>query len=194
MKLLASTVSRVGRPAGRMPAAGPARARLRRALERRQVERDQRARRAQAPRLHEQDPGPHADHQFLRRSAAGARLVDLPGYGYARVPQALRAQWQELVGAYLNRADARWRGGDHGRAPSADAARPQLLELARRCARCWCCFPRPTSSRARSRPRRCSRRCAALQREVLLFSSVTRQGVEECRDLLEALARAGRAK
>src|SRR5688572_1600952 len=30
-----------------------------------------------------------------------ARLVDLPGYGFARVPQAVRAQWQGLVGAYL---------------------------------------------------------------------------------------------
>ena len=29
------------------------------------------------------------------------RLVDLPGYGYARVPQALRAQWDQLVGGYL---------------------------------------------------------------------------------------------
>src|SRR5437868_12837132 len=30
-----------------------------------------------------------------------ARLVDLPGYGYARVPQALRARWDALVGGYL---------------------------------------------------------------------------------------------
>ncbi|MGH8708809.1 MAG: ribosome biogenesis GTP-binding protein YihA/YsxC, partial [Burkholderiales bacterium] len=29
------------------------------------------------------------------------RLVDLPGYGYARVPQAVRAQWDQLVGGYL---------------------------------------------------------------------------------------------
>src|SRR5512138_841841 len=39
-------------------------------------------------------------------SLAGAhlelgRLADLPGYGYARVPQAMRDQWRELVGAYL---------------------------------------------------------------------------------------------
>src|SRR4051812_47276541 len=31
-----------------------------------------------------------------------ARLVDLPGYGYARVSQALRAQWQALVGEYID--------------------------------------------------------------------------------------------
>ncbi len=30
------------------------------------------------------------------------RLVDLPGYGYARVPQAVRAGWDQLVGGYLS--------------------------------------------------------------------------------------------
>src|SRR3954464_4506336 len=30
-----------------------------------------------------------------------ARLVDLPGYGYARVSQELRKQWRELVDSYL---------------------------------------------------------------------------------------------
>lgn len=29
------------------------------------------------------------------------RLVDLPGYGYARVPEALRAGWEDVVLAYL---------------------------------------------------------------------------------------------
>src|SRR5262245_1439450 len=33
--------------------------------------------------------------------AGGTRLVDLPGYGYARVPQAMRERWKSLVGAYL---------------------------------------------------------------------------------------------
>ena len=31
----------------------------------------------------------------------GARLVDLPGYGYAKVPKAQLATWKELVGGYL---------------------------------------------------------------------------------------------
>jgi GTP-binding protein len=40
------------------------------------------------------------------RSADGARvargfLVDLPGYGYAKVPAAERARWDELVGSYV---------------------------------------------------------------------------------------------
>src|SRR3954470_20372769 len=30
-----------------------------------------------------------------------ARIVDLPGYGFARVPKSVRAQWEQLVGAYL---------------------------------------------------------------------------------------------
>jgi len=30
-----------------------------------------------------------------------ARLVDLPGYGYAKVPQSVRAQWEMLVESYL---------------------------------------------------------------------------------------------
>lgn len=33
----------------------------------------------------------------------GARLVDLPGYGYARVPQALRRHWGGLMAGYLAR-------------------------------------------------------------------------------------------
>jgi GTP-binding protein len=30
------------------------------------------------------------------------RLVDLPGYGYARVPKVVRAGWDQLVGGYLS--------------------------------------------------------------------------------------------
>ncbi len=31
----------------------------------------------------------------------GRRLVDLPGYGYARVPPAMRAEWRRLMEAYF---------------------------------------------------------------------------------------------
>ena len=77
--------------AGRIPAerrqrraaaaAGAAGDRVRRPVECRQVERDQRARQSHAARVHEQDAGPHAADQFLpparRRAArrsAGLRL------------------------------------------------------------------------------------------------------------------------
>ena len=33
----------------------------------------------------------------------GKRLVDLPGYGFARVPEELRRQWGRLVESYLER-------------------------------------------------------------------------------------------
>ena len=31
------------------------------------------------------------------------RLVDLPGYGYARVPESVRKHWRELMGAYFEK-------------------------------------------------------------------------------------------
>ncbi len=33
--------------------------------------------------------------------ATGARLVDLPGYGYAKVPAAIRLQWRGLIESYI---------------------------------------------------------------------------------------------
>ena len=33
-------------------------------------------------------------------------LADLPGYGYARVPEAVRAGWEEIVTSYLGGRDA----------------------------------------------------------------------------------------
>lgn len=33
----------------------------------------------------------------------GSRLVDLPGYGYAKVPPALREHWRKAIDAYLKR-------------------------------------------------------------------------------------------
>jgi GTP-binding protein len=109
-----------------------------------------------------------------------ARLVDLPGYGYARAPHALRRQWQALVGAYLNARpslagivvimDAR-----HPMTPLdeqllawlGDARRLVLLSKADKLSRA------EQATLAKSLP------------GAVLFSSVTRQGVEECRDLLE---------
>lgn len=35
--------------------------------------------------------------------AAGERLVDLPGYGFARVPAATQAHWRELLEAYFQK-------------------------------------------------------------------------------------------
>ena len=109
-----------------------------------------------------------------------ARLVDLPGYGYARVPQALRAQWQALVGAYL-----RSRAQLAGVVVIMDARHPftpldeQLLAWLGETRRLVLLSKADKLSRAEQ---------SALQKkfgDALLFSSVTRQGVDECRGLLE---------
>ena len=39
------------------------------------------------------------------RLPGGAHLVDLPGYGYAAVPEAVRQQWQHLLEQYLKRRE-----------------------------------------------------------------------------------------
>ena len=36
------------------------------------------------------------------RLPCGAALVDLPGYGYAKVPETVRKQWQDLLARYLS--------------------------------------------------------------------------------------------
>jgi len=46
--------------------------------------------------------------QMINFFAVGARaaLVDLPGYGYAKVPAAIRDRWENLLGSYLTRRAA----------------------------------------------------------------------------------------
>ena len=109
-----------------------------------------------------------------------ARLVDLPGYGFARASQALRAQWQTLVEAYLHS-----RPTLAGVVVVMDARHPftpldrQLLGWLGETRALVLLSKADKLSRAEQ---------SALARnfsEALLFSSVTRQGVTECRDLLE---------
>ena len=112
--------------------------------------------------------------------AGVARLVDLPGYGYARVSKDLRSQWQALVGAYLQE-----RPGLAGVVVIMDARHPftpldeQLIA--------WLGDTRKLLLLAKSdKLSRAEQNALVKQHEgALLFSSVTRQGVEECRDLLE---------
>jgi GTP-binding protein len=37
--------------------------------------------------------------------SAGKYFVDLPGYGYAKAPEAIRSQWEGLIGPYLAKRD-----------------------------------------------------------------------------------------
>jgi GTP-binding protein len=115
------------------------------------------------------------------------RLADLPGYGYARVSLAMRAQWAELIGAYLkNRAsiaavvvimDAR-----HPLMPLDQQligwleGRRVLVLLSK---------ADKLSRAEQSTVLKDVRHALPKEAEVRLFSSVTLQGVEECRGLLE---------
>jgi len=57
---------------------------------------------------------------------SGALLTDLPGYGYAKVPPAIRDQWEEFLGTYLQTRESLI-----GLALIMDARHP-LTELDRR--------------------------------------------------------------
>lgn len=127
--------------------------------------------------------------------AGAARLVDLPGYGYARVSRGLRAQWGELVGAYL-----RSRTTLAAVVVVMDARHPctpldaQLLDWLPGVHTLVLLSKADKLSRAEQQAT-LKRVDSSLKAEVRLFSSVTRQGVEECRGLLEQwLAQAAEIK
>ena len=116
---------------------------------------------------------------------AGARLVDLPGYGYAKVPQAVRAQWRTLVGSYLASRDTLG-----GVVLVMDARHPlspldqQLIGFLGEARLLALLSKADKLTRAEQATTLASVR-ESLRAEVRLFSSLTRQGVDECRDLLE---------
>ena len=119
-----------------------------------------------------------------------ARLVDLPGYGFARVPRPLRAEWERLIGAYLRHANLAAVVLLMDSRHPFTALDSQLVEwlgdvrllvlltkcdkLARQAQAATCRLV--VSALAKTRP----------TARVHLFSSLTRQGVEESRDLLDA--------
>jgi len=116
---------------------------------------------------------------------AGARLVDLPGYGYAKVPRAMRAGWRTLVGSYVDS-----RATLAGVVLVMDARHPltqldlQLVEFLGDVRLLALLSKADKLSRA-AQAKTLSAVSAAMKAEVRLFSSLTRQGVDDCRDLLE---------
>jgi GTP-binding protein len=114
-----------------------------------------------------------------------ARLVDLPGYGFARVPKAMRAQWQALVSGYVGS-----RTTLAGIVAIMDARHPltpldvQLLEFLGS-ARLLILLSKADKLTRQQQAAALKTVQGALDAQTVLFSSATRQGVEECRDLLE---------
>jgi len=138
-------------------------------------------------------PGRTQTINFYALGDAG-RLVDLPGYGYARVPETLRERWSELVDSYVSSrenlvgvvvlVDSR-----HALMPTdrhliawLGDARRKLVLLTK------------ADKLSRSEQHEVLRRVRSeLPRDdVQLFSSVTGDGVEQCRNLLERWLAAGR--
>ena len=114
--------------------------------------------------------------------ADGIRLVDLPGYGYARVPKLMREEWKALVGAYLeSRTPAAVVVIMDARHPATDLDRQLLAWLGER--RVLVLLSK-ADKLSRAEQKKTLQHASSLAAEVRLFSSVTRQGVEECRDLL----------
>lgn len=120
------------------------------------------------------------------RLGCGALLVDLPGYGYAAVPERIRLQWQGLIENYLRRRESLI-----GLVLIMDVRRP-LTELDRRMIDWFAPSGRPihvllTKSDKLSRGaasaalHKVRRELSALGTRVTvqLFSSLKKTGVEE---------------
>jgi GTP-binding protein len=121
-----------------------------------------------------------------------ARLADLPGYGYAAAPQALRSSWDALIGGYLTQ-----RRTLAAVTVLMDARRPltandrHFLEWLRpvEARRLVLLSKSDKLSRAEQAKTLVATRAAldkaAMTSEVMLFSSKNGDGVEETRTLLE---------
>lgn len=118
-------------------------------------------------------------------------LVDLPGYGYAKVPQAMREHWQMTLSAYLS-----YRTALHGLVLVMDCRHP-LTPLDRQMLDWFCPSGKPvhvllTKSDKLSR-NAANQTLQAVKKElnetwgnctVQLFSSLKKQGVEEAEKII----------
>lgn len=125
---------------------------------------------------------------FELPQSPGRYLVDLPGYGYAKVPQALQAHWQSFIDGYFrNRASLR------GLVVVMDIRHPlkdydrQMLDYAAARGLPAHCLLTKADKLGRGEQ---SRILAAVRRELgdiataQVFSAESRLGVEEARAVL----------
>ncbi len=123
--------------------------------------------------------------------AAGRRLVDLPGYGYARVPVAVRQHWGQLMETYLTRRQS-LRGIIlimDARHPLREFDRQMLAWRAGTGVACHALLAKSDKLGRGAASAALQRVRAALRGEdvsVQLFSSLRPAGVEEARAILDA--------
>ena len=132
--------------------------------------------------------------------AGGRHLVDLPGYGYANAPAAMRARWEALIGTYL-----RQRRALRGLILVMDA-RHTLTPLDRRMLD-WCASTRRPVHALLSKADKLSRQAGERQRieaeealsrlypaaSVQLFSSTASIGLQEAREAVAKMLEMGEA-
>jgi len=131
----------------------------------------------------------------LFRLKNGAALVDLPGYGYADVPEAVRRQWQGLLEHYLTRREALV-----GLVLIMDARRP-FTDLDRQMVQWFADSGKPIHcllTKADKLTRQAQAKTLAAARRVAsadfpqipftlqLFSSLKKTGGEECEQVVSA--------
>lgn len=120
------------------------------------------------------------------------RLADLPGYGYASAPKSMRADWDALLGAYLqlrrtvagvvmlmdsrHPLTANDRNFLHWLRP-VEARRLVLLSKSDKLSRTEAARTLSATKTALDH--------AAMSSDVMLFSSASGDGVEQARELLE---------
>lgn len=119
------------------------------------------------------------------------RLIDLPGYGYAKVPEKLREHWRGVIDSYLRTRDSL-----RGVVLVMDARHPlrefdrMMLEFGTRTGRRSLCLLTKADKLARGESLRV---LAAVRKELAvlapdaqaqLFSSLNKSGVDEARATL----------
>lgn len=119
------------------------------------------------------------------------RLADLPGYGFAKVPPAMKQHWQALMTSYFEQRQAL-----HGLIILMDSRHPlkdtdwQMLEWSQgRGIRCHVLLSKSDklSQSEASKILREVKQAVEGQATVQLFSATSHRGVDEARKVLDAM-------
>ena len=118
-----------------------------------------------------------------------ARLVDLPGYGYARVPKSVRAEWDRLVGGYFAAGrplagvvvlmDAR-----HPMTPNDEQLLDWLGAFEFRCMALLTKSDKLSRAEGSAALKTTREKLSRGGEDIVLFSSTSGTGIEQVRELL----------
>jgi GTP-binding protein len=142
-------------------------------------------------------PGRTQEINFYRvgaHTAAGELrffLVDLPGYGYARVPEAVRSQWRPLIDWLLENPDLKGVvqliDARHGPTAEDLAMVDRLANLALPTVVALTKFDKIKASQRRATIESSTASLGVDAEQLIPFSSRTREGRQELLESLEAL-------